>query len=170
MWPPGWGPGGSPPKCSWNGWILRSLWHPFWLHFSQKIVSKSMKKSGLIFKTFLDANMLSKCSWNPHKIHINFNRKIGWIFVWFLDCFWLTFGGVLGSLDPPKWVSRPGEVLLFRKSCSPHQIWFWIDFGVILGRVSPPWHAPLAAPAIVGSTPCRCSCSGRVFSNQAILG
>ena len=61
-----------------------------------------MKKTNLIFNTFLDANMLPKCSWNLAEIHIRFNRKLGWIFVWFLDRVWLTFGAFMGSLDPPK--------------------------------------------------------------------
>ena len=83
---------------------------------------------------FLDSTRLPKSSWNHSKIHINFNRNLGLIFVWFLEPFWLTFGGVLGSLDPPKWVSRLGEVLFFEKSSFSSQIRFWVDFLWILER------------------------------------
>ena len=76
----------------------------------------------------LDSTRFPKSSWNRSKIHINFNRNLGWIFVWFLKPFLLTFAGVLGSLDRPKWVSRLGEVLFFEKSSFSSQMRFWVDF------------------------------------------
>ena len=109
---------------------LASLLAPFFIKTPFKICLKKCQ----IFYIFLGSTRLPKSSWNRSKIHIKFNRNLGWIFVWFLEPFWLTFGGVLGSLDPPKWVSRLGEVLFFEKSGFSGQMRFWVDFLWIFER------------------------------------
>ena len=61
---------------------------------------------------------------NPYK----FQPKFGLDFCLVSGAFFIDFWGVLGSLDPPKWVSRLGEVLFFGKSRFSSQMQFWLDF------------------------------------------
>ena len=61
------------------------------------------------------------------------NRSIFWLDFWSVPWrFLVDFGSVLGALDLPKWVSRLGAVLFFRKSRFSDQIQFWMDFWWIL--------------------------------------